>query len=271
MAQTSTGGQSSPPECVALEPSLEVAIEQGETVAFRVYCQDVDGDLAGGAWGLNGEVVQEVTTIHPDAFVYEAEVPIQISFPQEGVNTVAFVGYDAMDSLSPAVVWSVDAQIPLRLGTAPSCGRVAPSDPVTARRDEHPTFEAQCTDADGDILSVEWYLNDVWTFTSSPTSPTRTNAQASIHLPDLARHEVKAIAFDSSGLQSAPATWNVDVVSAPGAPAQPQGAAPSEATSSGGGSARVTAFGVIAGGIAALVTAFVAIAKLRSHKGGSDD
>src|SRR5687767_11268915 len=98
-AQTPSSS-SSPPECVPVDPALDVTIEQGATVVFTIDCQDTDGDLVGGTWFLDGKPIQTDTTTYPDAFVYAAQGQLLIPFSEEGASSVAFVGHDALGASS---------------------------------------------------------------------------------------------------------------------------------------------------------------------------
>jgi len=148
--------QNTPPAIDSYYPLTDPTINEGETQEFNITQFDPDGDYITVQWYLNG--TQTVTT---DFYIFEANCT------SAGTYNVTVVISDGVDEDSHE--WTLTV---LDVNQPPVITSWYPStdpDPIYVGNPQE--FNITCSDPDGDILTIQWYVNETlkgeWTGNTS--------------------------------------------------------------------------------------------------------
>jgi hypothetical protein len=184
------------PTITRVAPSgTNVTASPGQSIIFQVDCADSDGNLKEVDWYVNG-VYDQATPVSGSA----GSASWSLSF-STGTTTIMAVVVD-LTSLTNGLVWNVSVT-----NQAPTITRVAPSGTnVTVTPGQSTTFQVSCSDSDGNLKEVDWYVNGVYD-QATPVSGSAGSASWSRSF-STGTTTIMAVVADLTSLTNA-LVWNV--------------------------------------------------------------
>lgn len=203
--QTSPSPQ--PPEIERVYPTASsVSIVEGTSINFLVNVSDVNGDLNHIDWMVNGSVVStQSVSGNSDSGNYSR------SFNTPGTVSIKARVYDdanTWDELS----WSVEVT---SSNVAPEIFRLNPqTESIAIQQWESVNFEANATDADGNLDHFTWYLDGTVMETTSASGGADDDTWSHL-FNQTGSNTVIVYIFDDDGLSDS-LSWEVTVNEATG-------------------------------------------------------
>jgi len=187
-----------PPVIQSYHPETNPTITEEETQTFNIIASDPDTyDVLIISWYLNGTLVPIPMETAP-AYIFEA------NYTSAGWYEVKVVVSDGELSVEHSWILTVT-----NVNREPVIDSYSPTYNPTITEEETQIFTVTTSDPDGDMLTVEWYLNN--TLVDTDTSYTFIGNYASA-----GSYEIKVVVFD--GDLHANHTWTLTVTNVNRAP-----------------------------------------------------
>ncbi len=183
-----------PPVVTSRDPTGEAALDEGDSLTFRVTATDPDNDPMSSRWLLDGTQVETNAL----GFIYLPD------FTASGLHNLTVVVSDGL--LTASVKWMVTVR---DVNRPPAIQRSSPGDIVTLQAGGTQRFEVRSADPDGDQLIYAWSVSgtaapstdDFLDFTA-PRTPGTYYIQLNI----------------SDGKDTVSKVWTAEVYKTPGMP-----------------------------------------------------
>ncbi len=193
-----------PPEIVNETPSASISLDAGDSQTFTATATDADGNLSSVEWTLNDRRYSCGQSLRQTGR-YESSCPIP--FDEAGRYTVEVTFTDS-SGLTVSQSWSVTVEQPNR---PPEIVHESPSASISLDAGDSQTFTAEATDADGNLSSVEWTLDDRrYSCGQSLRQTGRYESSCPVTFDDAGGYTVEVTFTDSSGLTDSQ-SWSVNV------------------------------------------------------------
>ncbi len=194
-----------PPSISRVSPSTPLSLALHSSQSFTARAADVDCDLWGSEWYLNGSFLGP--TYYSGCSSTTSKTVV---FNVTGYYRVEANSFDTQQAYSGPVEWDVT----ILPNQPPTISRVSPSSPVSLALGLSQKFTVQSNDADCDLLGSEWYVNGSFlgpTYYSGCSSTTFKTITFNI----TGYYRVEANSFDTQQAYSDPIEWDVTVSTNP--------------------------------------------------------
>jgi hypothetical protein len=204
-----TEPQGDAPSCARDDPAeAEITRAMDESFTLTAVCTDPDDDLDTGKWAVDDEAVSE-----EDLGDSPATVDEEFTFEAPGTHEITVTPTDEGGHDGEPATWIVHIVDNSGDGDAPTCARDEPPEfDISREADTAFTLSAVCEDADDDLDSGEWIVDDEPVAEDDlGDSPAAADEEFTFPQDECGTHHIHFVPSDEAGNVGAAATWRVTV------------------------------------------------------------
>jgi plastocyanin len=202
--QITVEGENSPPTASRESPDSEVTLQTGDSIDFRIDAEDLDGNLEGTEWYVDGALAEETQSISGSSAV----ATWSRTFDAAGTYVIEGVVFDGEREYSSSVEWTITVE---GENTAPTASRRDPQREVTIQAGESVDFGISADDEDGNLRGTEWYVDGTLAEETQSISGSSDSVTWSRTFDSAGTYTVEAQVFDGERVYSSPVEWTITV------------------------------------------------------------